>query len=1127
MTPIQTHWRFCTRVVFFACLLVFVSGSGFGQDIEVIFSEDFESTEPLTLPEGWTEENWSDPDDNSNLAKSDELMGWVVLTEEQLGEIDSNRLNVPAVLDGKSLYAESDKRSGLQFQYVYTPVLDLSAYAGQNIVIEFDSNYTQNQDNINFAEYTLEGDQPNDQATWYPIFYWVDSPEVDIAKESAAADPNATAVDYLFETNFVNDDNVNSYDFCMRAERSLIDIDKHIQGLINDDQVSSKKRVFFALPEAAGQSKVKICFAQCGGASWYWGIDNLVIGAVGNLPPETPTLTSDKESYFPGDLAVLTGSDYSDPDGDAHASSNWILSLNEDLSDPVFESLNDTENLTSMTIPADTLVPGNSYYAKVEYVDSTGSVAGSDPITLVVIDPTPELPEGAFFYEDFDSTNKAGLLYVGWDIGNSDWASEVGTEFGVAPDYPAGRAPNSSTGSVYPPTVDGTPSSGGYLISDSDAASGSDDIFSEVQFYAITPSFSTEGSTEVWLHADAEMETNNNGECIFELAVSVDGGETWTNQWVCVEPQRPMKGGDGYRVDGLPEIGGGSLTKTWDGIHGRWHVELPAAVDQPDVKIRIQFWEPADAWWIALDNILVDSTPPPSGEETVLTEDFTDGIPDTWRNTPSDWQTWTTEPLKDENGDYYRNVDLILADADTGLFDGRGMNMLCGQGYAMWQEGDDDTQSADLDTPVLDLSGYGEVYLAFDSEVLVGNGSSVYEVYVSVDGGQTFNTRLFTYTEALMNYEEGAYFMRHYLPVPEAAGKDQVVFRFHAAGGDPGEMEGFWVVDNVEVTASVGAAPVEPTPTPTPSPVLFSAGFDEATVEEAGIAYDAATGFSVGRISIGNVPTGDGTDGRGLILDTGPGEGTLAIMGSPVSVGTGVVLISVSVQSNGPGCSVALAALNSPIDGQLGYTVSSNVDVPVGEWRQLLLAYDPPSDALQPGVQVSVNSDQPGVSVSFDNLTVMELPALDLESVTLDADGAFETTDGILTNVNNDDGTVDFGSQAGEAVLSLTSGNTAANVGIFAGSLQGGFPHLLQAAVDARLVSGSGGVTALVMTNGNGNVGVFVNNSTLPSTITIGGGFESENSAFPILGVVQNGGPGVTSSVAVDNLSIYRVTSGL
>ncbi len=199
-------------------------------------------------------------------------------------------------------------------------------------------------------------------------------------------------------------------------------------------------------------------------------------------------------------------------------------------------------------------------------------------------------------------------------------------------------------------------------------------------------------------------------------------------------------------------------------------------------------------------------------------------------------------------------------------------------------------------------------------------------------------------------------------------------------------------------------------------------------------------------------------------------------------------------------------------------------------WGRLVLVYDPPNDSVHLGLQVAAR--QAG-AVYFDNATIQQMPNLQSEPVDLDVAGSFDAgTQGILQNVNGDTGTVDYATRPGEVVLSITGTDNAANIGILASSLQGSFPHLLQASVDARLLSGSGGTTALVMTNGNGNVGVFFYNSGLPgidqppATITVAGSFETENPALPVLCVVQNGGPGVTSQLAVDNLEVRRLTGG-
>ena len=474
----------------------------------------------------------------------------------------------------------------------------------------------------------------------------------------------------------------------------------------------------------------------------------------------------------------------------------------------------------------------------------------------------------SYFEENFDDKTTESLTSAGWDFGKNDTATETGTEFVVAPPYatadpatgeggePGGDFSDPATGEnfLYPPTTDGTQSSGKYLISDSDAAGGSDDIGSEAEFWATTSSFSTVGSTEAWFHADAEIEGNNNGEAVADLMASIDGGETWIPMWQMAEPQRPAKSYlndiEGSEIiGGYPQMGSYSQTKTWSGIHGRWHVKLPEeANNQPDVRIRIRWYEPADAWWIALDNIVVDDNPPPMGSEVVFLEDFEDGIPETWTNTALgvvDKVTWTTGSRVDDQGnlwkvdasgdgvevDFLRHAELLrtrdqfelpeeallsftLDDVfnypdleimhPNGILDGRFIMMMAGGNYAMWQPFFEDDEASNLDSPSLDLSGYSEVFLDFDSEMLPYSGNTEYDVFVSVDGGQNYS-RIFTYQGALMDRGEASYFTHHYIPVPEAAGKSDVKFRFYATGSDPDNFRGFWVVDNVRVTGNTAA----------------------------------------------------------------------------------------------------------------------------------------------------------------------------------------------------------------------------------------------------------------------------------------------------------------------------------
>ncbi|MFH1742054.1 MAG: hypothetical protein ABIH23_23880, partial [bacterium] len=385
-------------------------------------------------------------------------------------------------------------------------------------------------------------------------------------------------------------------------------------------------------------------------------------------------------------------------------------------------------------------------------------------------------------------------------------------------------------------------------------------------------------------------------------------------------------------------------------------------------------------------------------------------------------------------------------------------------------------------------------------------------------------------------------------------------YRFYLAGSariTDGVNYLRWGSDNIYQSVVVtGEAPATPTATPAPSTPLprptatptvtprpterplFRVDFNESSMRETGFVYNAAAGSQVAPISVGSVPPGEGTDGRGLIIEAAPGQGTLAIMVAPVPVGSGPVLISISVMADAPGSSAALAALNAPMGVDMGFSQALGPDVPVGEWGQLVLLYDPPDDAIHLGVQVAVpEGAESGVTVFFDNLIVSPLPQLSLLDVSLAMDGSFDgDTSGLVENINGNSGAVAVlpDTEGGNNVLlSIQPENDAANVGIFAGQLQQGFPHLLQASVEAHRLFGSGGVTALVMTNGNGNVGVFLSGDKLPSgnespaTITIGGGFTAENPVFPIISVVQNGSTGTASAIVVDDLTLRRIVGGL
>ncbi len=325
----------------------------------------------------------------------------------------------------------------------------------------------------------------------------------------------------------------------------------------------------------------------------------------------------------------------------------------------------------------------------------------------------------------------------------------------------------------------------------------------------------------------------------------------------------------------------------------------------------------------------------------------------------------------------------------------------------------------------------------------------------------------------------------------------------------------------------------EPTPTPTPPGTvpLFNMRFSE-TDEVGGLFLSAApTGFDrTAEAKFGTFPGRTATDARCLQITAEPGEGILMILGDAVPVTDGPVVVSVSARADRLGSAIALAALNSPIDGQLAFTNPVSSEVPVEEERRFTVVYNPPSGAIQPGLQVALPEDanQP-VTVWFDDLEVIPLDAVRTESVLLSPSGSFDNgTEGLLTNINGPEkGNTGLISATGDGALDLAieAEDTAANIGVMTQALQDGFPLDLHASVEVKKQSGSGGVTALMLTNGLGSIGLFVHNDGLPAGGTVietGGLIWTANPALPVIAVVQNGGPGVLSTLRIDNLYIEK-----
>lgn len=91
--------------------------------------------------------------------------------------------------------------------------------------------------------------------------------------------------------------------------------------------------------------------------------------------PDQPSNISPTDGAFIASLTpTLISSEYSNPDADPHAASQWqVTTVSGDYSSPIFDSGRDTSNRTSITIPSERLSYLTSYYWRVRHQDAYGA----------------------------------------------------------------------------------------------------------------------------------------------------------------------------------------------------------------------------------------------------------------------------------------------------------------------------------------------------------------------------------------------------------------------------------------------------------------------------------------------------------------------------------------------------------------------------------------------------------------------------------------------------------------------------------------------------------------------------------------------------------------------------------
>ena len=270
------------------------------------FFENFDSlTENpvpgVALPAGWTVTNKTCPqtpgfdlDDRS----SDSYKDWILVNSSRLAGWGANRTVIPTIIlngvelttltTGNLLWAESDARDGDcngQFADLFTA--PISCVGRSNVFLAFNSIYMQNQDNMDFMEYSVDNG-----VSWLPVLYYFDidpSQPSDLVLTNGVIDVTATFARVDENRNWSPDSNpthATNYGSYISAPISSIK-PSDIRGRFNDSETDGKRIEVVRLPQADGKANVRFRMNANGTSAWFWGIDNFGLYEI-----NTPVITT-------------------------------------------------------------------------------------------------------------------------------------------------------------------------------------------------------------------------------------------------------------------------------------------------------------------------------------------------------------------------------------------------------------------------------------------------------------------------------------------------------------------------------------------------------------------------------------------------------------------------------------------------------------------------------------------------------------------------------------------------------------------------------------------------------------------------------------------------------------------
>lgn len=256
------------------------------------YVENFDSisenaTPGVALPTGWTVQNKTAAGTagfNLDDRNSDSYKDWILVNSTRLPGWGTERTDLPTIIlngtkltsltSGNLLWAESDSRCGGcngQFSDLFTG--PISCTGRTNVFVSFFSIYEQNQDNMDFVEYSVDGG-----VSWLPVLYYFDSDPAnsDIILTNGVADVPSTFARVDVDRNWSPDTapvHATNYGSYIKAPISSIK-PANIAGRLNDDTFDGKRIEVVRLAAADGKADVRFRFNANGTSAWFWGIDN-------------------------------------------------------------------------------------------------------------------------------------------------------------------------------------------------------------------------------------------------------------------------------------------------------------------------------------------------------------------------------------------------------------------------------------------------------------------------------------------------------------------------------------------------------------------------------------------------------------------------------------------------------------------------------------------------------------------------------------------------------------------------------------------------------------------------------------------------------------------------------------